>query len=130
AALEKDLSHTIRRAVSVTLDRLLDHGSILPRDLDGKGPRTPRWMPGAGWDHFAGGKMRARYASLVPGAASGHKLLAYANLFHPSADFKLQLTLHSCTNEGCEAVKTWTYHSLETLLAANPLFHIHPVAAQ
>lgn len=130
AALEKDLSQPIKTAVRATLDRLLDYGSILPRDLDGKGPRTPRWMPGAGWDHFAGGKMRARYTSLVPGAASGHKLLAYANLFRASADFKLQLTLHSCTDERCKAGKTWTYHSLEKFLADNPLFSIRPVVGQ
>ena len=74
--------------------------------------------------------MRARYASLVPGAASGHKLLAYANLFRPGADFKLQLTLHSCTDEGCKAAKKWTYNSLGKFLATNPLFRIRPVVGQ
>ncbi len=130
AALDKDLSHPIKTAVRVTLDRLLDHGSILPRDLDGKGPRTPRWMPGAGWDHFAGDRMRARYASLVPGAASGHKLLAYANLFRPSADFVLQLALHTCTDMGCNPAKKWTFHSLDSFLMANPLFRIRPIVGQ
>ncbi|MEM8688259.1 MAG: hypothetical protein AAGF81_13075 [Pseudomonadota bacterium] len=130
AALDKDLPKSMKRAVRTTLDRLLDHGAILPRDLDGKGPRTPRWVPGAGWDHFAGGKMRARYGSLVPGGASGHKLLAYANLFQPSAEFKLQLTAHSCTDRGCQTAKTWTFRGLEDFLAANPLFSIRPFVGQ
>ncbi len=124
SALKADVDPRFRRAVKTTLDHLLDHGSILPRDLDGKGPRTPRWMPGAGWDAFATGKMRARYASLMPGAASGQQLLAYANLFRPSADFRLKLTLHSCTDEGCTSDKEWTYYSLEKFLSDNPLFGI------
>ncbi len=130
AALRSSLSQPIKTAVRTTLDRLLDYGSILPRDLDGKGPRTPRWVPGAGWDHFAGEKMRARYAALVPGGSSGHKLLAYANLFRPSADFKLQLTLHTCSDDGCAARKKWNYRSLKKFLAANPLFSIRLVVGQ
>ncbi len=127
AAIGHRLEADHERALRVTLDRLLDNGAILPRDIDGNGPRTPRWLPGAGWDAFATDKLRARYSKLVPGAASGHQLLAYANLFQPSQPFRLTLTHKRCSVGKCATAETWSYDNLDDFLADNPLFRISPI---
>lgn len=128
-AIRHGLSRDAFRGVQTTLDRLLDHGAILPRDLDGTGPQTPRWLPGAGWDSFATDKFRARYSKHVPGAASGHKLLAYANLFDPRAPFDLTLAVLDCDDDGCRPTRTWTFETLDAFLKDNPLFRISRVGA-
>lgn len=127
-AIKHNLHPEQKRGLQTTLDRLLSTGAILPRDLDGKGPRAPRWMPGAGWDAFATEKMRARYAKLIPGASSGHQLLAYANLFDPAAPFQLTFKLRNCSENGCPLTKSWTFDSLNSFLTGNPIFTIKPVS--
>jgi hypothetical protein len=108
--------------VQRTLDRLLEEGSILPRDLDGAGPRSPRWLPGAGWDAFATPAMRARYASLLPGAVSSDQHLAYAELYDPAASFDLRMNLSDCRPTGCTALHDWRFSSIHSFLADNPRF--------
>ncbi len=115
------------QALQLTLDRLLGHGAILPRDIDGNGPRTPRWLPGAGWDAFATANLRTRYSKRVPGAASGHQLLAYANLIEPSQPFQLTLTHKTCSGGKCSTAETWSFDSLAEFLVDNPLFRISPI---
>lgn len=124
AAIGFQLKPDHQRALRITLDRLLDNGAILPRDIDGNGPRTPRWLPGAGWDAFATAKLRTRYSKLVPGAASGHQLLAYADLFDPAQPFQLTLTHKKCSAGKCKTAGTWSFDSLDDFLADNPLFRI------
>ncbi|NNJ75100.1 MAG: hypothetical protein HKP56_08060 [Anderseniella sp.] len=124
AAIGHRLKPDHELALRATLDRLLDNGTILPRDMDGNGPRTPRWLPGAGWDAFATAKLRTRYTKLVPGAASGHQLLAYADLFDPAQPFQLTLTHKRCSAGKCSTAETWSFDSLADFLADNPLFRI------
>ncbi len=128
-AIRHGLPSDAFRSVQTTLDRLLDNGAILPRDLDGKGPQTPRWLPGAGWDTFQSDKIRARYAKHVPGAAAGHRLLAYASLFDPAASFELTLTVLDCTDIDCTPTRIWSFDTLDAFLESNPLFRISRVGA-
>lgn len=114
------------RAVRSRLDTLLASGTVLPRDMDGAGPHSPRWMPGAGWDAFGSDLMRERYAGLMPGAHSSDQHLAYARLYDPSAPFKLTLTLASCTAAGCQPSKAWHFTSAHEFLANNPLITLAP----
>lgn len=116
--LDEALTHGVRR----TLDRLLDEGSVLPRDLDGAGPRSPRWLPGAGWDAYATPAMRARYAGLMPGAVSSDQHLAYAELFDPAAPFELRMNLSVCRLSGCDARRDWRFDTIHAFLADNPRF--------
>lgn len=129
-AIGHQLKPAHERAIQITLDRLLNHGAILPRDIDGKGPQSPRWLPGAGWTKFATAKLRTRYAKLVPGATSGHQLLAYADLFDPSQPFQLSLTHKQCSAGKCSTVETWSFDSLADFLADNPLFRISQVGTR
>ena len=130
AAIGHQLKPDHERDLRVTLDRLLDNGAILPRDIDGNGPRTPRWLPGAGWDAFATPKLRTRYTKLVPGAASGHQLLAYADLFDPAQPFQLTLTHKRCSAGECSTAETWSFDNLADFLADNPLFRISQAGTQ
>jgi len=113
-------------AAKTRLDTLLSSGTVLPRDLDGTGPHSPRWMPGAGWDGLHSGLMRERYAGLMPGAHSSDQHLAYANLYDPAAPFELTLTLADCTAAGCLPSKTWHIASARAFLADNPLVVFKP----
>ncbi len=113
-------------AVRARLDTLLSSGTVLPRDLDGAGPHSPRWMPGAGWDMARSDLMRERYAGLMPGAHSSDQHLAYAYFFDPAAPFELTLTLADCTGEECLPTKTWRFTSAKAFLAQNPLVAFKP----
>lgn len=118
------LSDTKQAAVERTLDRLLAEGAVLPRDLDGKGPRSPRWLPGAGWHAFATPAMQDLYARKLPGSVSSDQHLAYAMLFDPAAPFDLRLTLSQCREANCAEVRNWSFASLQKFLEHSPLFSI------
>ncbi|MEO0963144.1 MAG: hypothetical protein AAFY01_12060, partial [Pseudomonadota bacterium] len=115
-----------KAGVRTRLTTLLESGTVLPRDMDGAGPTSPRWMPGAGWDAFADDAMRHRYARLMPGAHSSDQHLTYARLYNPDRTFKLTLTLAHCTREGCDSQKEWSYGSADAFLSDNPLFTFSP----
>jgi len=118
------LSEEDRGAVAQTLERLLANGAVLPREMDGRGPRSPRWLPGAGWDAFAPTQMRPLYSRLLPGSVSSDQHLSYATLFDAGEVFNLSLTFSYCRQGECEAVKEWNFDSLTAFLADNPLFEI------
>ncbi len=113
-----------RQNVRTTLTRLLDNESWLARDMNGTGPRTPRWMPGAGWHHYSTKPMLRRYEKLMPGAFSSDQHLAYAALIDPAADFDLLLRLSYCGVIECEIIDIWRFTNMEDFLAHNPLFRI------
>jgi len=112
--------------IQARLDKLLDNGFMLPRHIDGRGPSSPRWFPGAGWDAFATDTQRKRYEKLVPGGAAGDRLLAYADLYDPNEVFQLDLELLSCRSSNCAPVREWHFDSVEKYLVGSPLFSIQP----
>ncbi len=122
-SLLEDQTSSVRKR----LQTLLASGTVLARDLDGQGPVSPRWMPGAGWEMFAGDAMRDRYAHVMPGAHSSDQHLAYARLFNPEMGFDLKLTLAYCSEGRCRAGQDWRFQSADAFLEANPLFAIHPL---
>lgn len=117
-----DISGVARR-----LDRLLGEGAVLPRDLDGAGPRSPRWLPGAGWDAYATQTMRQLYTRKLPGSVSSDQHLAYAQLYDPAAPFALDLTLRLCEGKACRVSRRWSFESLDAFLSGSPLFSITPL---
>ncbi len=126
-----DLSYQLtaarRQAVARRLDSLLAQGAVLARDLDGEGPRSPRWLPGAGWHLYASDNMRRLYSRKLPGSVSSDQHLAYAQLFDPDAAFRLELTLSQCGITDCRQVKSWSFPSLDAFLSRNPLFALTPL---
>lgn len=118
------LSDERLRDIRRRLGFLLAYGHVMPRDLDGAGPRSPRWMPGAGWDGSPTDAFAGRYATYLPGAHSSDQHLAYASSYDPTADFEVSLTLIFCDPTGCEPVHDWAYASAKALLADNPLFEL------
>lgn len=129
SGLNHRLNPTDVKAVQHTLDRLLAEGSVLPRDLDGNGPRSPRWLPGAGWHAFATQRFDQLYAGLLPGAVSSDQHLAYAQLFDPSAKFELNFELSVCQVNKCATANKWSFGSVKAFLNANPLFSIRQTEA-
>lgn len=126
SALSYRLSPRQREAVARRLEFLLAQGAVLARDLDGAGPRSPRWLPGAGWHAFAGESMHQLYTRKLPGSFSSDQHLAYAQLFDPTAAFQLDLTLSQCGMTECKQARTWSFPSLDAFLGRNPLFTLVP----
>jgi hypothetical protein len=112
------------KTIQARLDILLDKGFMLPRFIDGGGVASPRWFPGAGWDVFTTDAHQKRYEKLIPGAASGDRLLAYSNLYDPDGRFELDLELLSCSVSGCSKAGAWQFGSVEAYLDRSPLFSI------
>ena len=125
-----DMGHAIEPAWSAaagrTLDRLLGMGYRVTRHLDGSGPRTPSWLPAAGWHEFATRDLNRVYAGKVPGATSGARHLAYALLFDETAPFHLAITYKDCRLDGCVVADRRTYSSVTSFLQDNDLFLIEP----
>ena len=121
---DHNLSEQHQQIVDNTARSLLQRGSLLPRDMDGNGPASPRWLPGAGWHRFAPIMMSDRYAHKLPGGASSDQHLAYAFLFKANEKFDLKLKISQCNLEGCTAKKQWFYRSSEKFLSNNPFVQI------
>lgn len=115
-----------RQAATNTLDHLLSQGGLLARDMDGRGPVSPRWLPGAGWHMFATEKMRDLYAHRLPGSASSDQQLAYALLFPADGAFELTLALSHCVKNICTPSVSWSYQTAAAFLAHNPIFQLRP----
>ena len=111
-------------AVSTTLNHLLKAEGQLPRDMDGKGPVSPRWLPGAGWHMFSTRRMKKLYARRLPGSVSSDQHLAYALLYDVNDSFELKLTLQNCSKETCVERNQWSYDDPSSFLADNPLFKL------
>lgn len=126
ARLERVLEPADVERLHERLGALLGQGALPARDLDGAGPRSPRWTPASGWERFATAPMRARYSRRLPGAGSGARLLAYARLTPQDAPLSLSLSLRRCApnGSGCVAARRWRYGSIGAFLAENPLFSI------
>lgn len=124
SSVARSLSDEKQTSLRHTLDRMLAHGISIPRDLDGKGPRSPRWLPGAGFDSYATRQMTGIYSRNLPGATSGDQLLAYARLIRKGEPVELKLTFLSCKDGACEALKSWRMTTLEEIMTRNPLFSI------
>lgn len=124
AALDVVLPDGKKASLQASLDRVLGHGISIPRDLDGEGPSSARWLPGAGFDAYATSLMTEIYSRNLPGATSGDQLLAYARLIEEEQPVDLKLTFLSCRDRTCEAVKSWHMKSLEEIVSRNPLFSI------
>lgn len=114
----------LSRSLSRRINRLLEHDPFLPRDMDGKGPRSPRWRLGAGWHMFATDGLRKAYARKMPGNHSNGSHLAYAKLYDPARPFRLVLSLSQCKDGICSKTMTWNYDQASRFLEENPLFSI------
>ena len=102
---------------------LLGFGPETPRDLDGSGPRSPKWFPAGGWARAAPGALTSAYAGFVPGANAADTLYAYASLFDPGAAFDLTLDLQLC-GETCQPYRSLAYDSWQAFLDNNPFFSL------
>jgi hypothetical protein len=116
-----------RTQVTNRLANLLTEEKFLARDMDGAGPRSPRWRPGAGWDLAASDEIKRLYAHLLPGSVSSDQHLAYANLFNPEDAFDLRLSFSYCQAGNCQEQQTWRFTSVDDFLRRNPLFEIIPL---
>jgi len=114
----------LSRSLSRQIDILLEHDPFLPRDMDGKGPRSPRWRLGAGWHMFATDTLRMAYTRKMPGNRSNGSHLAYAKLYDPAQPFQLTLSLLQCRDRKCSTTRTWNYDQASRFLEENPLFSI------
>ncbi len=114
------------QAVSNRIDFLLENDNFLPRDMDGSGPRSPRWRLGAGWHLFATERLHNLYAHKLPGSVANDQHLAYALLFDSTADFDLELRLKQCKKNTCRGINIWRYKTFQEFLSHNPLTRIHP----
>lgn len=124
AGTDHQMSPQHRQSVNNTARFLLRRGSLLPRDMDGRGPVSPRWLPGAGWHRFAPAMMHDRYAHKLPGGASSDQHLAYAYLFKANEKFDLKLKVSQCALEVCTIKKQWSYRSSQKFLSDNPFVEI------
>jgi hypothetical protein len=108
-------------AAQQTLFDLQQQKPFLARDLDGKGPVSPRWLPGAGWHIFGDQNFEEFYARKLPGSISSDQHLSYALLYDPNDVFRLELSLVQCSNINCLQKETWKYESARQFLESNPL---------
>ena len=111
-------------ALKNTLNNLLKSGPFLPRDMDGKGPLSPRWLPGAGWDLVSTPLLEQLYSRHLPGASTGDQHLSYARLFSTKRKFELRISISECSASICTEVKKWSNTSIKDFIANNPLFSI------
>ena len=130
ADLGVEVSEEQQSGVERRLDWLLAFGAVLPRDMDGKGPRSPRWLPGAGWHVAATSAMRELYSRHLPNARSGDQHLAYALLFDPKATFALTTTELACDAGKCRQVGQETFGSLREFITDNIQFSVVPAKAR
>ncbi len=124
ALCELPMPKRFKSASKTRLETILDDGLQLPRDMDGSGPRNPKWFPASGWDCLGSKKLEKRFSRYLPYAAGGSKHAAYSRLFDPAKPFDLTLKLSACDLEKCEQVKTWEFNSQEEYLAKSPFFQI------
>ncbi|WP_350335318.1 hypothetical protein [Coralliovum pocilloporae] len=122
--LSTSLPNDLKTPLKKTLDRLLPSDLNTPRDLDGQGPRGPRWLPGAGFDAYATERFREFYSRKLPGGVSTDQHLAYANLVDVSQPVTVNLKQLICHLDGCERINAWQMNSLTDLVENNPYFTI------
>lgn len=123
-----EMGHTMseknRGAVSDTLSSLLQGGIFYPRDIDGAGPKSSRWLPGSGWSGFADEAMGKLYGYKLPGGKSGDQHFAYANLYDEEAPFDMNLSLSFCDSGICSRSRSWSFSSPQEYFYDNPQFCI------
>ncbi len=128
ALSETQLDEKYAFLIRSRLNNMLQSGFMLPRNIDGRGPSSPRWFPGAGWDAYATEELRERYEKFLPGGTAGDRLLAYADLYDPTEAFDLKLELLSCGMSACTSVSKWQFDSVRRYLDGSPRFSIERVA--
>ncbi|MCJ8320636.1 MAG: hypothetical protein MJK12_13440 [Colwellia sp.] len=122
------LDKPIKTSISNTINSALTYGSLLPRDMNGDGPKNPRWSLAAGWHDYATMELINRYTHQLPSYASTSKHLAYALLSKKAAEFNLQLSLSICTESGCRDDKVWSWDNISDFLNNNPLFSLSEIS--
>jgi len=120
---EAGRSSLVHTTVARRLDTIINAGPEPARDLDGRGPRSPRWFPAIGWAEFAGTSYAARFAQGAAGSRSAKALYTHARLFEPDAEFKLKIRIFACDN-ACVEWKREDYSSPSSFLFDNPMFQI------
>jgi hypothetical protein len=125
-SIDASLAKNTRKAIQSTLGALLSNGMAIARDLDGNGPKSPRWLPGAGFASFATPRMKHIYSRYLPGARSGDQLLAYATLIEENMPIEIDLKHLTCSLNTCKEVRSWHFETLNSFLENNPLFSITP----
>ncbi|WP_420414960.1 hypothetical protein [Roseibium sp.] len=111
------------RDIQSRLNMLLASGVRTPRDLDGAGPKSPKWFPAGGWANFATDAFRTRYTTPIPNRSAADSIYAYAQLFDPMDDFSLSIDVHRCTDI-CRIEDRFTYSSWMMFLDRNPFFKL------
>jgi hypothetical protein len=129
AQFESAVSPELVRSVQDRVTHLLSFGELMPRDLDGQGPRDPRWYPSGGWADYSSTAFRKAYAAPVPSRNSADTIYAYARLFDPAAAFDLKLDVYLCAEE-CKLDREFTYDTWQDFMATNPLFLVHETAVE
>ncbi|MTH99852.1 hypothetical protein [Roseibium sp. RKSG952] len=112
-----------REGVAKRLDTIVAEGAEPARDLDGSGPKGPRWFPAGGWSSYASGSFEKAYARAVPGNMSADSIYTYASLFDPEEEFDLNLRVFVC-QQSCEEVRAMNFDSAAAFLDENPFFSI------
>jgi len=115
------------QSVQRTLQSLLQQSPFLARDLNGNGPVSPRWLPGAGWHLFGSKNLQDFYGKKLPGSVSSDQHLAYASLYNPDEGFFLKLSLLECINGKCSKKQSWSSKTAGEFIRKNPLFKLMPV---
>ncbi len=126
------LSQEKQHALQNTISNLLSNGAILPRDMNGDGPKNPRWSLGAGWHAYATTHLSQLFTHKLPSAASSNKHLAYAMLADMSTPFNLHLTLATCPkiviSQPCKVYKKWHWSDINNFISNNPFFSLKVIA--
>ncbi len=116
-------SNALVRSVQTRLDHLLSFGFDTPRDLDGKGPKMPRWLPSGGWANFSSPQYREILSEPVPGRFSAGTIYAFSQLFETAEAFELSLDIFLCA-EDCVLAEQHAFGSWQAFLKGNPLFEL------
>lgn len=130
--LNYQLTAPQQTALINTASHLLESNTILPRDMDGKGPKNPRWSLGAGWHAYVTKQLKNVYAVKLPGSVSSNKHLAYAKLGNIENGFDLTFSLSLCVLDSskleqsftCAPNKKQSWRNINDFLNNNPLFKI------
>ncbi|WP_120495627.1 hypothetical protein [Kiloniella sp. EL199] len=125
--MKQQLSSEQINGLENTLKFLLQQGTILPRDMDGQGPRSPRWLPGAGWHIIANPALEQLYSRYLPGASTGDQHLAYAQLFDPEKEFSIELSFSQCRQSACEKINSHSFDNPKEFLTENPIFSLREI---
>ncbi|MBV6633040.1 MAG: hypothetical protein KI792_08420 [Alphaproteobacteria bacterium] len=102
--------------LSKTLTTVASQGFFPARDIDGEGPRDPRWLPAGGWAHLDNKAMKHLFASRMPGWNAADTLFSYAVYAKQASDTRLTLHHQHCSQAGCTTNQVETISDLTAFM--------------